>query len=139
MVYPQLRIYFQFFEVDERACTDKTRLPRWRHNLREQLLPILRWETPYLAWFQANLRSPALDSYFAISANLGTHTFFMIMLPILFWCGYTNLGRGYVLLRQLGRGGRLCNNIFRSTLSSYFSHLLMPLQTHPHPSGWGIF
>ena len=40
------------------------------------------------------IRSPALDSYFATSANLGTHTCFMIMLPILFWCGYTSLGRG---------------------------------------------
>ena len=85
------------------VSTDKNKLPRWRYLLREQLLPILRWETPYLAWFQANLRSPTLDSYFAISANLGTHTFFMIMLPILFWCGYTNLGRGYVLFTQLGR------------------------------------
>ena len=42
------------------------------------------------------MRSPALDSYFAITANLGTHTFFMIMLPILFWCGQTTLGRGMV-------------------------------------------
>jgi hypothetical protein len=84
---------------DESMSIDKNKLPRWRYVLREQLLPLIRWETPYLAWFQANLRSPALDSYFAISANLGTHTFFMIMLPILFWCGYTSLGRGYVLFK----------------------------------------
>ena len=44
---------------------------------------------------QGRMRSSALDSYFAIAANLGTHTFFMIFLPILFWCGYTNLGRAY--------------------------------------------
>lgn len=44
---------------------------------------------------QKLMRSPALDSYFSITANLGTHTFFMIVLPILFWCGYTSLGRGY--------------------------------------------
>jgi dihydrosphingosine 1-phosphate phosphatase len=81
---------------NESVSIDKNKLPQWRYVLREQLLPLIRWETPYLAWFQANLRSPALDSYFAISANLGTHTFFMIMLPILFWCGYTSLGRGYV-------------------------------------------
>jgi hypothetical protein len=50
-------------------------------------------ETPYLALLQETLRTPALDSYFAFTANLGTHTFFMVMLPILFWCGYTNVGR----------------------------------------------
>lgn len=70
-------------------------LPRWRYLLREQLLPIVRWETPYVAWLQSSLRTPALDTYFAMSANLGTHTFFTIMLPIWFWCGYTDLGRGY--------------------------------------------
>jgi hypothetical protein len=53
----------------------------------------VRLETPYLALLQEKLRTPALDSYFAFTANLGTHTFFMIMLPILFWCGYTNVGR----------------------------------------------
>lgn len=88
---------------NSRVAIDKNKLPQWRYVLREQLLPLIRWETPYLAWFQAKLRSPALDSYFAISANLGTHTFFMIMLPILFWCGNTSLGRGYVVVRgQLG-------------------------------------
>jgi hypothetical protein len=50
-------------------------------------------ETPYLALLQETLRTPTLDSYFAFTANLGTHTFFMVMLPILFWCGYTNVGR----------------------------------------------
>jgi hypothetical protein len=44
---------------------------------------------------QDKMRSPALDSYFAITANLGTHTFFMTALPVLFWCGNTSLGRGY--------------------------------------------
>ncbi len=48
------------------------------------------------------MRSPALDSYFAITANLGTHTFFMVMLPILFWCGYTSLGRGMVHILASG-------------------------------------
>ncbi|KAI9840829.1 MAG: hypothetical protein M1838_003888 [Thelocarpon superellum] len=72
------------------------RLPQWRYQLRQQLIPFIRWETPHLARLQRALRTPALDSYFAISANLGTHTFFMIMLPILFWCGHTGLGRGMV-------------------------------------------
>jgi dihydrosphingosine 1-phosphate phosphatase len=51
---------------------------------------------------QDKMRSPALDSYFAITANLGTHTFFMVVLPILFWCGYTSLGRGMVHILASG-------------------------------------
>ncbi|KPI34423.1 Dihydrosphingosine 1-phosphate phosphatase [Cyphellophora attinorum] len=80
----------------------KIRLPRWRYYVREKLLPIVRWETPYVAYLQDTLRSPFLDSYFAMTANLGTHTFFMIMLPILFWCGYTSLGRGMVYILAAG-------------------------------------
>jgi hypothetical protein len=72
------------------------RLPRWRNALRNRLIPIVRWETPWLALMQDKMRSPALDSYFAYTANLGTHTFFMVFLPIQFWCGYTSIGRAYV-------------------------------------------
>jgi hypothetical protein len=58
------------------------------------MIPLIRWETPYLAALQSTLRRPALDSYFAITANLGTHTFYMIGLPILFWCGLAAYGKG---------------------------------------------
>ena len=51
---------------------------------------------------QKATRSSALDTYFSITANLGTHTFFMIVLPILFWCGYTGLGRGMVHILASG-------------------------------------
>ena len=74
---------------------DRTKLPLWRYTPRQRLIPLVRWETQYLAAMQKAVRSPALDTYFSITANLGTHTFFMIVLPILFWCGYTGLGRGY--------------------------------------------
>ncbi|EXJ86536.1 hypothetical protein A1O3_03488 [Capronia epimyces CBS 606.96] len=80
----------------------KIKLPRWRYLLRERLLPIVRWETPYVAWLQDTLRTPALDTYFAMTANLGTHTFFMIMLPVLFWCGHTSVGRGMVHILASG-------------------------------------
>lgn len=63
------------------------------------MIPIVRWETPYLAYMQERIRTPTLDSYFAYTANLGTHTFFMIFLPILYWCGYSNMGRAYVRLQ----------------------------------------
>ncbi|KUI58909.1 hypothetical protein VP1G_06179 [Cytospora mali] len=74
----------------------KRALPTWRYDLRQAMLPLVRWETPYLAYFQDAIRTPALDSYFAITANLGTHTFFMIGLPILFWCGFPAFGQGLV-------------------------------------------
>ncbi|KAG6029055.1 hypothetical protein E4U41_000480 [Claviceps citrina] len=80
----------------------KRALPRWRYNLRQRALPFIRWETPYLAWMQDKLRTPTLDSYFAITANLGTHTFFMIGLPICFWCGWASLGKGLVHMLALG-------------------------------------
>ncbi|KAL6165023.1 Long-chain base-1-phosphate phosphatase [Exserohilum turcicum] len=78
------------------------RLPRWRNTLRNRLIPIIRWETPWLALLQDKMRSPALDSYFAYTANLGTHTFFMVFLPIQFWCGYTSVGRATVFMLAAG-------------------------------------
>ncbi|KAH8816248.1 sphingosine-1-phosphate phosphohydrolase-like protein [Xylogone sp. PMI_703] len=81
---------------------DKRKLPKWRYDLRQSVLPLIRKETPYLAWMQDKMRSPALDSYFAITANLGTHTFFMICLPILFWCGHTSFGRAMVHILASG-------------------------------------
>ncbi|KAL8336938.1 hypothetical protein RB601_008441 [Gaeumannomyces tritici] len=80
----------------------KRALPQWRYSLRQKMLPLVRWETPYLAWMQSKMRTPALDSYFAITANLGTHTFFMIGLPIMFWCGFKEFGQS--LIHILGSG-----------------------------------
>ncbi|CAK3926704.1 Dihydrosphingosine 1-phosphate phosphatase [Lecanosticta acicola] len=78
------------------------RLPKWRYQLRQRLIPVVRWETPYLAKLQQGLRAPLLDSYFAITANLGTHTFFMTALPICFWCGYDDLGVALVQMLAAG-------------------------------------
>ncbi|KAJ5587164.1 Dihydrosphingosine 1-phosphate phosphatase [Penicillium hispanicum] len=79
-----------------------SRLPLWRYWPRQKLLPLIRYETPYLAWVQAKVRTPTLDSYFAFTANLGTHTFFMVFLPFLFWCGHMSLGRGLVHILASG-------------------------------------
>ncbi|KAI9754005.1 MAG: hypothetical protein M1815_005904 [Lichina confinis] len=78
------------------------RLPEWRWRLRQRCIPLIRWETQYLAAIQDHTRSPVLDSYFAITANLGTHTFYMIGLPVLFWCGWTSIGRAFVHVLALG-------------------------------------
>ncbi|KAK3677937.1 Long-chain base-1-phosphate phosphatase [Recurvomyces mirabilis] len=78
------------------------RLRGWRFRLRNKLIPIVRWETPYLAYMQKTLRSPWLDTYFALTANLGTHTFFMTAIPICFWCSYPDVGLAMVHMLALG-------------------------------------
>ncbi|KAM0715979.1 hypothetical protein Q7P37_008493 [Cladosporium fusiforme] len=80
----------------------QTRLPPWRYHLRQYLIPVVRLETPSLAAVQTTCRSPVLDSYFAMTANLGTHTFFMAALPICFWCGYPGVGIALVHMLALG-------------------------------------
>lgn len=78
------------------------KLPKWRYWLRKSLIPLIRWETPALARFQQACRTPFWDSYFAMTANLGTHTFFMTFLPICFWCGYPNFGIALVHMLAAG-------------------------------------
>ena len=81
---------------------DRTRLPLWRYYVRQRIIPMVRWETSYLARMQEKYRSPALDTWFSVTANLGTHTFFLLFLPVLFWCGYTTLARA--MIHTLGFG-----------------------------------
>ncbi len=42
------------------------------------------------------MRHPVLDAYFVYTSSLGTHTFFMIMLPLFFFFGAPHFGDGYV-------------------------------------------
>ena len=78
------------------------RLTPWRHALRQRLIPLIRAETPHLASLHQTFRAPWLDTYFALTANLGTHTFYMMFLPLCFWCGYPDLG--IALVHMLGLG-----------------------------------
>ncbi|KAK9248234.1 phosphatidic acid phosphatase type 2/haloperoxidase [Lipomyces tetrasporus] len=80
----------------------KSSMTKSRFRARHSLLPLVRWETPRLAWIQQHTRSKFLDDYFALTANLGTHTFFVIMLPVPFWLGYAHLGRGLVYVLAAG-------------------------------------
>lgn len=80
----------------------KSRLPFWRYRLRQWLLPIIRWETPRLANLQTSLRCLQLDIFFALSANLGTHTFYAIMLPVGFWYGYQHFALDLVFVLAFG-------------------------------------
>ncbi|KAF2688237.1 sphingosine-1-phosphate phosphohydrolase-like protein [Lentithecium fluviatile CBS 122367] len=101
------------------------RLPPWRNAIRKTLIPIVRWETPYLAYMQEKLRTPTLDSYFAFTANLGTHTFFMVFLPILFWCGYTDVARAYAV--------DMCRMVHMLAAGVYWSGFLKDLLCLPRP------
>ncbi|KAI9268208.1 phosphatidic acid phosphatase type 2/haloperoxidase [Phascolomyces articulosus] len=84
------RVVFKTVEADIDAGTHDERLydkalNPWRSKLRRWLIPLVRAETPYIAKLQNTIRTPVLDHYFLWTANLGTHTFFMIFLPILVW------------------------------------------------------
>lgn len=69
-------------------------LPSWRATLRRQCVARVVWESEVIAGLQAKVRSPWLDTYFLYASMLGTHTFFLVFLPIFFFFGHDDLGRG---------------------------------------------
>ncbi|KIJ63094.1 hypothetical protein HYDPIDRAFT_29782 [Hydnomerulius pinastri MD-312] len=95
-----------------------TTLPWWRAAIRAQILKAVERESPILARMQARLRSPWLDKYFVYTSSLGTHTFFMIALPLLFFFGYGELGRGLIFVLAFG---------------VYFSSFIKDLVCSPRP------
>lgn len=80
----------------------KSRLSPLRFKIRSWCLPLVRKETVVLAKLQAKIRHPALDMYFAWTANLASHTFYVLMLPPLFWFGASKMGRDLVAVLGLG-------------------------------------
>ncbi|KAI6021740.1 hypothetical protein PISMIDRAFT_27717 [Pisolithus microcarpus 441] len=95
-----------------------TVLPRWRSAIRNVILKAVEHESPVLARLQTRFRNPWLDVYFLYTSCLGTHTFFMIALPILFFFGYHNLGRGLIFVLASG---------------VYFSSFIKDLVCAPRP------
>ncbi|KAK7046938.1 sphingosine-1-phosphate phosphatase [Favolaschia claudopus] len=77
-------------------------LPAWRAAVRRVLVAQIRIESVLVAKMQDAIRTPFLDSYFVYSSALGTHTFFMTFLPMLFFFGYPELGRGLIVVLCLG-------------------------------------
>ena len=55
--------------------------------MRKMLIRSLEAETPILARMQRRFRRPLLDSYLVVASLTGTHTFFMLGLPLLCWFG----------------------------------------------------
>ncbi|EMG46624.1 hypothetical protein G210_3120 [Candida maltosa Xu316] len=80
----------------------KARLSPLRYKLRSLLLPLIRKETVILAEMQSLLRCSVLDFYFAWTANLASHTFYVLMLPPPIWFGESYLTRDLVYVLGLG-------------------------------------
>lgn len=68
-------------------------LPKWRNTIRRKLVKSVEWESPRLGSAQKAVRTPSLDTYFIWSSIFGTHSAFMIGLPIFWWFGYPLQGR----------------------------------------------
>ncbi|ODV96618.1 hypothetical protein PACTADRAFT_28723, partial [Pachysolen tannophilus NRRL Y-2460] len=73
-----------------------------RFKIRSLLLPIVLREETILYKIQKNLRSPITDLYFAWTANLGSHTFYVLMLPLPLWFGYCQVGRDLIFVLGFG-------------------------------------
>lgn len=80
----------------------KTKVHPLRFRIRQALLPIIRAETAMLSSIQQKVRHPALDHYFAWTANLASHTFYVLMLPLPIWFGYGKVTRDLVYLLGYG-------------------------------------
>ncbi|TFK89254.1 hypothetical protein K466DRAFT_584798 [Polyporus arcularius HHB13444] len=74
----------------------------WRAAIRRAILRNVEWESQVLANMQARVRHPVLDAYFVYTSSLGTHTFFMIMLPLFFFFGAPHFGDGLLLMLAVG-------------------------------------
>lgn len=74
----------------------RLQLPSWRFHIRELLVQSLAREMSFLVWIQRRLRCRTLDRYFVWTSLLGTLTFFMIGIPMLFFFGQGHNSRSYV-------------------------------------------
>lgn len=69
-------------------------LPAWRMAVRRFIMRNLHAESEVLGRMQRRIRSPWWDAYFKYTSMLGTHTFILVSLPVLFFFGYAEAGRG---------------------------------------------
>ncbi|CDO71138.1 hypothetical protein BN946_scf184845.g8 [Trametes cinnabarina] len=74
----------------------------WRAGVRRAIVRCVERETQWLAAMQHRVRHPALDRYFVYTSTLGTHTFFMVMLPLFHFFGAREFGRGLLLMLAEG-------------------------------------
>ncbi|GAA5874093.1 hypothetical protein JCM3774_001603 [Rhodotorula dairenensis] len=77
-------------------------MPLWRYKLRQLVMRRLRDEMQSLQHIQAHWRTPLRDQYFVKTSLAGTHTFFMLFLPLWYWFGHPQIGKGLVILLASG-------------------------------------
>ncbi|KAG0679823.1 hypothetical protein C6P40_001303 [Pichia californica] len=87
--------------------------------LRNLLLPLIHFELPLLQKIQSYQNHNLINLYFLWTANLGSHTFYVIMLPLPVWLGSINLSRDLVIVLGLG---------------VYFTGVIKDLLCLPRPS-----
>ncbi|KAL0579647.1 Long-chain base-1-phosphate phosphatase [Marasmius crinis-equi] len=93
-------------------------LPWWRAAIRRKIVQRVEVESKVVARLQNAIRCSWLDSYFVYTSSLGTHTFFMVMLPVMFFFGYPEMGLGLISVLVSG---------------VYFSSFLKDLFCAPRP------
>ncbi|KAG0152532.1 hypothetical protein CROQUDRAFT_649966 [Cronartium quercuum f. sp. fusiforme G11] len=70
----------------------------WRFKLRKWLLSSLDKEISILEFIQTSCRSPTLDWVMIHSSWLGSHSFFILTLPLVFWFGDSYMARSQVYI-----------------------------------------
>ncbi|KAF8156625.1 PAP2 superfamily-domain-containing protein [Crassisporium funariophilum] len=93
----------------------ETTLPWWRAAIRRKLVAGVHWESEVIAKMQDKIRTPWLDAYFVYTSSLGTHTFFMILLPAFFFFGHHEIGRGLLMVLALGV---YCSSVVKDLICS---------------------
>ncbi|CAL9731830.1 dihydrosphingosine 1-phosphate phosphatase Lcb3p [Monosporozyma unispora] len=68
----------------------KSHMSPWRFQLRQKLATYIKDQSIYLAQWQVKYRTPLRDKIFVYSALLGSHTFYVLCLPMPAWLGYYN-------------------------------------------------
>lgn len=71
-------------------------------TIRRWLIRSLEWESPLLAKHQNLVRSPKLDRFFVYTSLVGSHSFFLIFLPVSFWLVSARFSRGLVNVLAFG-------------------------------------
>ncbi|KAJ3714381.1 hypothetical protein C8R42DRAFT_682616 [Lentinula raphanica] len=92
-----------------------TSLSPLRSHLRALLLPIVSRESHTIARLQKRYRTPFWDRYFVYTSSLGTHTFFMILLPAMFFFGARDVGMGLVMVMG---GGVYASSVVKDLVCS---------------------
>ncbi|GJJ10601.1 hypothetical protein Clacol_004828 [Clathrus columnatus] len=73
----------------------------WRAAARRWIMRSLKEESALIGRIQ-RYRMPILDTYFLYTSSLGTHTFFLLLLPACYFFGYDRIGRALMALLGMG-------------------------------------